>query len=401
MNLPGVSTRQFLVRSVSGANEIQTQIHHAESEQALIAQLDQTGESYLSIEAVGTTVRRKTSRFSVLIFCQQLLSLLEAGLQLVEAMVALTEKEQEPQHRHVLMEILVDLRAGLSFSTALQRQPQVFPVMLQAAVQASEKTGGTQEALLRFVNYESKFQALKSKLKGALIYPAMLLSMGGLVSLFLLGYVVPRFGSVFADRISEMPYLSGAVIRLGLVISDHPWMVLGAFSLLALAGVAVATNAPARAYLIFQFQRMPWLGEILKTIELIRIYRTMAMLLNGGVPAVQSLTMTLGVVSSATRSGIAQAIELVKEGQPLSYALKEHGLITAVSERLLMAGEQSGQMAEMMNRAADFLDFELEQVLDRFVKLLEPVLMVVIGGVIGVIIILMYLPIFELADSIQ
>jgi general secretion pathway protein F len=401
MNHPIGGHQAFRVRQVTQGRGLQTLIVHAESAQVIMDEAQRKGDICLSVEPLRVSRRRGKSTFSLLVFCQQLLSLLDAGLQLVESILALLEKEQDPQHQRVLQDILTDLRSGLSFSGALQRQPDVFPAMLQAAIQASEQTGGTQDALRRFVNYESKFQALKSKLKGALIYPVMLMSMGGLVSLFLLGYVVPRFGEVFADRLSEMPYLSGMVIRIGLGISNHPMGVLGGLVALGVLVYVLVVSPIVRARLLRAVKQAPGLGEMLRAIELIRIYRALGMLLQGGVPAVPSLSMTLGVASSDTQRLMLQAIELIREGQPFSQALKQFQLTTPVCERLILAGERSGQMAEMMNRAADFLDFELEQTLDRTVKLMEPVLMVVIGGIIGAIVILMYLPIFELADSLQ
>jgi general secretion pathway protein F len=284
---------------------------------------------------------------------------------------------------------------------ALSQHPETFPSLLQAAIEASEQTGGITDALQRFVVYETQFQTLKARLVGALIYPTILVLMGGLVSGFLLGYVVPRFSVVFADRLDKMPYMSAMVIKLGLSISENPMFVAGiVIALLGAASFGILHPA-GRAFLLQLLTRLPWLGQRMHVFELVRIYRALGMLLRGGIPAVQSMQMVLSVASPHVRGQVQRAIEHIKEGRPMSFALKEEGLTTVVSERLLSVGERSGQMGDMMNRAADFLDKELEQLIDRAVRLIEPLMMVLIGGLIGGLVILMYLPIFELADSVQ
>lgn len=391
--------RQFQVKRVTRDRQFETLTVRGDSLEAVQAEQEAAGHVCIAVTPLGHKTSKAGARFSLLVFCQQLLSLLEAGLQLVEALAALAEKEAEAHHSQVLARVSADLKAGLSFSAALDNQPAVFPAVLQAAIAASEQTGDIQDALRRFVAYESKFQSLKSKLKSALIYPATLLGLGGLVSLFLLGYVVPRFATVFADRLDDMPYLSGLVIRIGLLISEHPWALLGGGVVIALVILALIRQPLVRDRLVASLRELPGIGAVMANIELIRMYRALGMLLRGGIPAVQALEMTAGVTSQNTRVRLRLAGALIREGHPISHALKVHALLTPVSERLIVAGERSGQMADMLTRAADFLDAELELTLDRGAKLLEPVLMVVIGSIIGGIVILMYLPIFELADS--
>ena len=351
-------------------------------------------------ELVDGSTNRGTARFPLLVFCQQLLSLLEAGLQLVEAIDTLTDKEQDPRQALVLAQIRAALHAGLSFSQALEPFPEIFPALFQAAIEASEQTGGVPEALRRFVSYESKFQALRSRLIGALIYPALLLGLGGLVIAFLLGYVVPRFSVVFIDRLQDMPFLSGLVIRLGLAIDANPVLAAGATAGVLAALAFVLLHPVARGWALRIAWQLPWVGQRIREFELVRIYRSLGMLLRGGIPAVRSLQMIAGLAPLRSRQGIGRAIGSVSEGLPISAALQREGFTTVVSDRLLAVGERSGQMGEMLERAADFLDDELERSIDRAVRLMEPLLMVVIGVLIGGIVMLMYLPIFELADSV-
>jgi general secretion pathway protein F len=375
---------------------------HSTSLIQLRSELEAEGKTFVSAQEITKSQRRhKTSRFPLLVFCQQLLSLLEAGLQLVEAIDTLTEKEHDTSHHQLLAQLQAGLRSGLSLSQALEAFPDIFPPLFQAAIEASEQTGGVPEALKRFVTYETQFQALRSRLIGALIYPALLLSLGGLVIAFLLGYVVPRFSVVFVDRLQDMPYLSGLVIRLGLSIADNP-MAAGLIALITVACfVLFAMHPAARGWVTGIAWQLPWLGERIRAFELVRIYRSLGMLLRGGIPAVRSLQMIAGLAPARSRQGIDRAIIAVSEGLPISVALHAEGFTTVVSARLLAAGERSGQMGEMLERSADFLDAELERSVDRAIRFMEPMMMVFIGVIIGGIVMLMYLPIFELADSVK
>lgn len=341
-----------------------------------------------------------TERFPLLVFSQQLLSLLEAGLQLVEAVDTLAENERDAKHQAFLNEVQSSLESGLSFSQTLAKWPHIFPPLFQAAIEASEQTGGVAQALKRFVSYETKFETLRSRLIGALIYPFLLLSLGGLVIVFLLGYVVPRFSVVFVDRLQEMPYLSGLVIRLGLSISENPYSAMLMF-VAVLGGLVMLLTLPAsRSWIVSAAWQLPWLGERIHQFQLVRLYRSLEMLLRGGIPAVRSLQMIEAMLPLHTKPAILRAISSVSQGQPLSNALRDEGFTTVVSDRLLAVGERSGQMSEMLERSADFMDAELERSVDRATRLIEPLMMVLIGVIIGGIVMLMYLPIFELAESV-
>ena len=364
--------------------------------------LEREGQTLISVQTGGSiSAASKNTQFPLLVFCQQLLSLLDAGLQLVEAVDTLTDKELEPQHRKTLLQLQSSLHAGLSFSHAVQLFPSIFPALFQATMEASEQTGDIPEALQRFIAYETQYQLLRTRLKSAMIYPTLLLSLGGLVVAFLLGYVVPRFSVVFVDRLDEMPYLSSLVIRLGLAISDHPAMAaIGSLGLLG--GLGLLFFQPSvRAWLLTGMRQIPWLGDKMHALELVRMYRSLGMLLRGGIPAVAALRMVAPLVPRHASAGIEHAIQRVNEGQTISAALHAQGFTTVVSERLLAVGERSGKMGEMMERSANFLDAELERTLDQAIRLLEPLMMVVIGVLIGGIVMLMYLPIFELADSVR
>ena len=345
--------------------------------------------------------RSRRARLSLVAFSSELVALLEAGLSLVEAIEALTEKERDESVRHLLEGVRRRLYEGQNLSVALGEYPSCFPTLYVATVRASERSGAIPEALRRFVAYQQQIDLLKKRLINASIYPAVLLAAGSLVLLFLVGYVVPRFSGIYEEVGGELPFASRMLMQWGRLLQAHGLAVLGGFLALgALAGWGVLRPA-VRAALGRLLARIPMVGRRIELYQLARLYRTVGMLLRGGLPVVTAFEMTRGLLAAAARPRLAAATRAVREGCSLTEALAAQGLTTPVAERMLRVGERSGNMGEMMERIAAFYDEELSRFVDLATRLIEPAMMTVIGLVIGVIVVLMYFPIFELAGSIQ
>jgi general secretion pathway protein F len=335
------------------------------------------------------------------VFSQQLVSLLDAGLSLVEALEALAQKESSAGTQRILERILQRLYEGQTLATAIAEHPATFPELYVAAVRASEKSGALREALTRYIAYQQQADALRKTLVNACIYPAVLLVAGLLVTVFLMGYVVPRFSSIYEDVGTDLPLASRMLLQWGQLLDAHAGLVI-AGALAALAGATYAVSRPAlRASAGAWVARIPSVGRQLHVYQLARLYRTTGMLIRGGIPAVAALRMSAGVVRASSRTAYAAATRAVTEGQSLGEAMERHGLTTPVAARMLRVGERSGNMGEMMERIADFCDEELARWVAVVTRLIEPLLMIVIGLVIGVIVVLMYFPIFQLAGSIR
>jgi general secretion pathway protein F len=288
---------------------------------------------------------------------------------------------------------------GRSFSQALAASPQVFSTLYVATVRASERTGDLPEALARYLEYHERLDIVRKKIVSASIYPAVLLFVGGLVTLFLLGYVVPRFSAIYAESGRDLPLLSRLLLDWGQLIHAHGELVVAA---VAAAGVAALLAGPrVRDALVAVARRVPALRSRLLVYHLARFYRTLGMLLRGGIPIVPALAMVAGLLPADLRQRLDVATRRVREGVGVSEAMAVSGLTTPVAARMLRVGENSGDMAGMMDRIAAFHDDELARWVDWFTKLFEPLLMALIGLVIGAVVVLMYLPIFELAGSLQ
>lgn len=364
--------------------------------------LQREGAHVLSIVAErGHWLAAQRARFPLLLFTQELIALLDAGLTLTEALETLAEKESRTESRQLIDRLLATLRDGRPFSAALAAQAGVFPPLYAATVRAAESTGDLSPALARYVGYQNQIDTVKKKVLSASIYPMLLIGVGTLVIGFLLGYVVPRFAAVFADAGRDLPWMSKMLLAWGEAVEAHgAWIVLGALGLVA--GLVAALAQPAtRAALTRLAWRTPAIGEHLRTFELARFYRSLGMLLTGGIPIVSALGMVSGLLSSNLRHGATTAMEAMRRGESISAAFARGELTTPVAARLLRVGEKSGRMGEMMERIAIFHDEEMARWVDWFTRLFEPLLMVFIGLTIGLIVVLLYMPIFELAGSIQ
>lgn len=358
------------------------------------------GLRVLAIQAERWKGSRRT-RLSLVAFSNELVALLEAGLSLVEAIDALTEKERDEPVRHLLEGLRRRLYEGQSLSAALGEFPSSFPRLYVATVHASERSGAIAEALRRFVAYQQQIDLLKKRLISASIYPAVLLAAGSLVLLFLVAYVVPRFSGIYEDIGGELPFASKMLVQWGRLLDAHGLAVLaGSLALFALSGYGVLRPG-LRAAAGRLFARIPMVGYQIELYQLARLYRTVGMLLRGGLPVVTAFEMTRGLLAAAAQPRLAAATRAVREGRSLTDALASQDLTTPVAERMLQVGERSGNLGEMMERIAAFYDEELSRFVDLATRLVEPAMMTVIGLVIGFIVVLMYFPIFELAGSIR
>jgi general secretion pathway protein F len=339
--------------------------------------------------------------FPLLQFSQELLALLEAGLNLSQAIATLHNKEDHPATGATIGAILQTLQQGKSLSDTLATFPSIFPEIYIATVHAAERSGNLPEALQRFVAYQLQFDAIRKKLISAAIYPAMLLVVGTLVTLFLLGYVVPKFSVVLESSGRDIPWMSQMLLGFGKQLAAHPWLALGALGALVAAVVGVIAHAPTRAKLVLAALRLPPLAVKAAEFRLARFYRALSLLLHAGIPLSKALPMVASLLMPEQQQQLAAARRAVQEGLPFSTALEQHQLATPVAQSLLRVGETTGRLDDMLERSARFHDEQFARWVDWASRLLEPLLMTLIGVVIGGVVVLMYMPIFELAGSLS
>ncbi len=393
---------RFRIKAMSGGADVLSYVLDAADEADARRQVTSAGLAFISIARERTlNFGKRTTRMPLVTFSQEMVALLDAGLSLVESIETLGEKEASPLIRRTLDQVLVRLREGQTFGAALAEHPQSFPALYVATVRASERTGALREALTRYVAYQQQIDVLRKALINASIYPAVLCGAGLLVVAFLMGYVVPRFSSIYEDMGSNLPLASRLLMQWGQFIEAHGYMVAVGTLGMIVGLVYTFTRPSVRAALGARLARIPALGSRLHVYQLARLYRTVGMLQRGGTPMVTAMRMSAGLLGANLRSNFANATQAVREGRSIADAMEQFGLTTPVATRMLRVGERSGNMGDMLERIAAFYDEELSRWVALVTRLIEPALMSLIGVVIGVIVVLMYFPIFELAGSIK
>ncbi len=344
---------------------------------------------------------RRAVRVDMASFAQELLTLLRAGLTLVSALEALAEKESNPAARAITEDLLSRLRRGMRFSDALSGSSAGFPELFIAGVVASERSGSLDEALERYIAYATRLDDARKKIVAALIYPVLLLVVGALITVFLIGYVVPKFAAVYRETGGDIPWASAMLMTIGRMIAEHPQVPVLAAAALVGAAVTAWLQPAVRERLGRAVRAIPGIGPRIHVYELARLYRTLSMLLRSGTPVVQAFGMATRMVSRPLQARLAGARAQVSQGVSLSRALEANGLSTPVGSRMLGVGERGGGMADMLARIADYHDNDIERWVTHATKLFEPILMAILGVVIGALVVLLYMPIFDLAGSVK
>lgn len=343
----------------------------------------------------------KRPALSLVLFSQELLALLTAGLGIVEGLEALLEKEGSPATRGVLERLLAGLREGQRFSAVLAEQPELFPPLYIGIVKAAEGTSDLPRSLSRFIDYQQRIDLVRGKLVSAAIYPCILLLVGGGVSLFLIGYVVPRFAEVYQGAGRDLPWLSQQMLNWGQFASQHTVLLLGGIAALLAALALTVRHLMGSGGIVRLLGRLPGIGERVRIYELSRLYLTLGMLSEGGITIVHAIETVQGMVSAGIRQNLQAARAAIEAGLPLSTAFEANQLTTPISLRMLRVGERTGDMGPMLTQSAAFYDGEITRWIDRFTRTFEPLLMAAIGLIVGAIVVLLYMPIFDLAGDMS
>jgi general secretion pathway protein F len=396
---------QFAVRTLAADLSIATIVIDANDATDARRQVEARGLFVSAVEpargARAAALGRSGGKLSLVLFSQELLALLSAGLGIVESLEALLEKEATPGTRAVLERLLAGLREGKRFSSVLAEQPVLFPPLYIGIVRAAEGTSDLPRALARFIDYQQRIDVVRAKLVSAAIYPSILLLVGGGVSLFLMSYVVPRFAEVYQGAGRDLPWMSQMMLGWGAFASANGTLL--AVSVLVLLAVTVfgVRHLLRSGGIARLLRRVPAIGERVRIYELSRLYLTLGMLTEGGITIVNAIETVQSMVSPGVRGNLAAARGAIESGLPLSDAFEAHALTTPISLRMLRVGERTGEMGPMLTQSAAFYDGEIGRWIDRFTRTFEPLLMAAIGIVVGAIVVLLYMPIFDLAGDMS
>lgn len=390
----------FDVKLYDPRSGVRTEQVEAATAAALEIELQRRG-----VRAISTSPRRRRwragSKFSSDAFAQEWVALLEGGLSIPEALDLQASTARSAAVSSTVLAVRSAVSEGRPLSDALA-QAGAFPELLIAMVRTGERSGDVVHVLERYVSHRKEMEAVRRKMQAAVTYPLLLLAVGGLVVAFLLVYVVPRFSRIYEDLGKELSWSAQLMVGWSHFIEQHGVAVLIGLFGLAL-GFGCALGQPAIRARLGQFiWRLPGVGEQVRLFQLTGFTRSVAMLVAAGIPVAKSIRLVSSLLRNSTLAlGAARALRLIEEGRTVSDAFAEGGLATMIGVRLIAVGEHAGNLGGALEHVAATYENETTRWIEWFSRLFEPVLMLVIGVSIGVILVLMYLPIFELASTLQ
>lgn len=400
-----MSAYAYVARETATGREIRSSIEAA-TEQAAIAALLNRNLLVVSIQEKigkkGRTSGGKVALADQVVFTRQLATMIDAGLAMVQSLQALAEQTTNKVMRDIIRDICTRVEGGDSFSEALQKHPKAFSRLYVCMVAAGEKGGLLAEILARLAVYLENAARLRKKVKSAMMYPTVVTIVAILITIFLLIKVVPVFGEIFKSFGATLPAPTQFLIDLSHFVQK--------FILLLLIGGGGAVygwfyfiKTPAgRTFWDTYRIRLPIFGSIAHKICLARFTRTLASLIRSGVPILEVLQIVSQTVGNVVMErAIKTAAGDIERGESISVALAKHPIFPVMIIRMVTAGEQTGKIDNMLERIADFLDEEIETTLSGLTALIEPILIVFLGVVVGGMVICMFLPIFKLPEIVS
>ncbi len=397
---------QLVVRSASGG--VQTMDVGAADAAAARANAASQGLQVLGCtertglaQAVSGAQSGRRLGLDIANFSFELASLMAAGLSVADALQTLAAKEPAGPRRAALQDVATGISEGQPLSAALERQPGRFPALLVATVQASEQTGDLSTSLLRYAEHQQVVKALRDKVVGAAIYPLLLLAVGCVVILFLVTVVVPKFAVLIESTRHALPWSSALLMAWGRFAARHGWELVVAAVVVVAAVAGVVRQLLRTGGKAAWLEAVPFVGPTIRQFRHAQLYRTLGMLVSGGIAVPRALQLVSSLLGDADRLRLQRAVQMIYEGRSLSAALQGAQLSDPVASSMLTVAERTGALAEILERIAQFHDASLQRSVNLSSRLFEPVLMILIGLVVGAIVVLMYLPIFDLASSLQ
>jgi type IV pilus assembly protein PilC len=400
---------EFRCRLASPNGEIVEAVHVADSEARLRHELEEKGLFVLSLEPkyaiAGVSLhlpqRQGINTREFLVFNQELATLLKAGMPLVQSLDILRQRIVNPTFKAVLDEIYDSVKAGTAFSDAVGAHPDLFPPVYGASLMAGERAGNLDEVIRRYVAYEKVIGAVRRRTISALIYPAILATM----MLVLIGIIVLRVVPAFSDFYSQfgraLPLSTRIVVGFSTAIVANFGIIIAA---VAAAGIGLITwwkQPGQRTRIDRMLLQLPWAGETVRKFSTSQLARTLATLLGGGIPLVNALE--IAGRSMTNRFMAAELVEVghrVREGASFASAMLARRVFPDVAVKMVEVGESTGALQEMLNSLAEFYDEEIETEVGRFITLVEPLILVIMGVVIALVVLALYMPLFELSSVV-
>jgi type IV pilus assembly protein PilC len=397
----------FVLKYADGRGQIRQQVASAASEKELRERYAQQGFLIYSLKvrsgvASGSLLgRKKLNLEKFLIFNQQFVTLIRAGLPILKGLDLLAERLTDPKLGPYIKAVRDDVRNGTLLSEAF-RQQGIFPKIYITSVMAGEKSGSLVEVLDRYINYTKMSLAVKKKVLVSLMYPAVLIGLVICLMVFLVTYVVPTFASLYSSMQAKLPTMTVYLIAIGTTARTYILLLAGALAGAILLFRWWARSDSAREKIDRVKLRTPILGEIWLKYQVAQLARILSTLLVGGIPLVQAMeTAGDSLGTPLLKRAVDAAGKSVREGQPLSGSLKNSKLFPGLAIDMIEVGESTGALPTMLNSVAEFFEDDVNTRMTAALALIEPAIMILMGGFVAFVLIALYLPIFSLADTIH
>lgn len=350
----------------------------------------------------GTFFKRRIKPGDFLLFNHEFMALIRAGLTVPDALALAADRPDEPEMAAVLTEVLQDVRGGLAMSAACARHPEVFDPLYLSALQTGEKTGALHEVLRHYQEYLKHKVTMQKKVSQALAYPIFLMIALVVILAIMFVFVIPRFVQMYADFDAKLPWATQLLID---IVDTLPYS--GPITLVAVIALVIGWRRWSRTeqgalWIDKTKERLPYFGEIHRLYAVSHLSRSLSALLSGGTPLVEAMTTAKTALTSRLHNlRLTKAIEQVQGGDSLAKAFSQQSLMPSTAIKMVEVGEASGSLGEMLADVSLFYEEVLDTRLTRVLSLVEPLLMVLMGIMVGAIVIVMYLPIFNMADVVR
>jgi type IV pilus assembly protein PilC len=398
---------EYVLKYADGRGQMHQQTATAGSEKEIRDRYSNQGFLIYSVKPKSTTGLasfgggKKLNLDKFLIFNQQFVTLIRAGLPILKSLDLLAERLTDPKLEPYIKAVRDEVRNGTLLSDAF-RQQGIFPKIYVSSVMAGEKSGSLTEVLDRYIHYQKLSLAVKKKVLVSLMYPCVLIVLVSLLMVFLVTYVVPTFASLYSSMQATLPAMTSLLIAIGTTARAYILIGVGAL----IAGIFVFrwwSKRPAARETIDRFKlKIPIAGDIWLKYQVAQLSRILSTLLTGGIPLVQALeTAADSLGTPLLQKAVETAGKAVREGQPLSSSLKAQKMFPPLSIDMIEVGESTGALPAMLNSVAEFFEEDVNTRMQAALSLIEPAIMLVMGGFVAFVLIALYLPIFSLADSIH
>lgn len=394
---------QFAYKARESGGKVTEGVIEAADQKAAMARLRDQKLSVLEIKPGGAKkkIKGKVSSKDIVIFSRQLSTLVNAGVPIVQGLTILGEQAESPAFQAVIGAIRTDIEAGLSIADAMKKHPAVFTELYVAMVRAGEVGGILDTILERLSGFLESSEALKGKVQSALMYPTVVFSAAGFITIFLIVFVIPIFKDIFGGFGAELPILTRFIIFLSDFLRQNLLYIIPPIGVAGWLLKKWMKTEKGQEKVDAISLKLPIVGILLKKVAIARFSRTLGTLIKSGVPILQGLeTVAKTAGNKVIEKAIASSRDSIKEGGRISDPLKKANIFPPMVIQMISVGEETGGLDNMLNKIADFYDTEVDTAVKGLTSMIEPLIMIVLGVVIGTIVIAMFMPMFSMGEMV-